>query len=649
MQETERSDHQKGLSRQPPAFRADIEGLRAICVIAVILSHAFAANVPGGFIGVDIFFVISGYLITQLLLNEHDRTGSIDLLQFAGRRVRRILPVATLVLVCTAISTLFLPTQDGRELGRHIVAAALFFHNIWQARVAVDYLGAANQENPLLHYWSLSVEEQFYLVWPLILFCLLRSVRTSVSRYRQMSLPLIISALWAASFAYSVITTTQFHVWAFFDPLSRAYQLLTGSFLAAVIRARPYDQFRFSDVVGLISLAAIVACFVGIEPRQAYPGSIAAIPTVASALLLFAGLDQGAIVAKALSNSTLRYVGRISFSWYLWHWPLLVFTPLAIADTAAAKWSAISFSFALAGLTYRCVEKPFREVRYFSQSLHRTYALAAGLVLAGVGTGVATVHFAPDLVPLGNGDYVSAARIKRDRPVIYEDRCLRRFEDVEHRDCHYGILGSKRTIVLLGDSHAGNWFEALNAAARDEGWGLLVRIKASCRPLDISQNVSDGGRERVYTECADWLSATLTEIEKLQPQLIIVASTRNPLPIEAERRVLERLAKAGSTIVIRDTPWFPQNAIACLRKTHNLSECAWPLKDLLSDDNYPKTPLSELPTGVKIMDLNQRICPRDLCSVIQDRMFVMFDAHHLTASFSRTLSGDFRSILRQVN
>jgi hypothetical protein len=166
----------------------------------------------------------------------------------------------------------------------------------------------------------------------------------------------------------------------------------------------------------------MLSCFVGIGPRHVYPGVIAAAPTMASALLMHANADQGAIVARAMSNSALRYIGRISFSWYLWHGPLLVFTRLAIGDVASARWAAIVVGFALAGLTYRFLEQPFRHGRYFSKSLRHTYLLGAGLVLSGAGTGIAMRHVAPDMVRIGDGVFVSAATIRRDRPVIYADR-----------------------------------------------------------------------------------------------------------------------------------------------------------------------------------------------------------------------------------
>lgn len=627
-------------------FRADIEGLRAVCVIAVVLYHAFPAWLRGGFIGVDIFFVISGYLITGLLLNEVQQTGGIDVLRFWGRRIRRILPAATVVLCCIAALALLFPALDTRMLSRHILAAAFFFHNLRQGWEAVDYLGAAHDDNPLLHYWSLSVEEQFYAVWPLVLVCTCFLFRGET---RQRTLTVLIAALWVASFAYSVYLTRTSPVWAFFDPLSRSWQLLSGAFLAAVEPSvRPLGA-RFGYALGSLCLAVLMASFAMISNRQPYPGLIAAIPTLAATLLIHANAGRQTGAAALLAHPALRYIGRISFSWYLWHWPLLVYGGMAFGDGVAPLAAMIALSFVLAALTYRFIEQPIRHGATFTRALAPTYALGLGLIGAGALTGVATRHLVPDGVNIGGGVSVSARTVRQDRPAIYSDRCLRRFADIDYPVCAYGVPSAARTVVLFGDSHAGNWFEPLNEAAKAEGWRLLVRIKASCRPVDADQIALEGGHERPYTECKAWRDAVLAEIDRAAPDLIVVAGTGHDLPEEAERRVLARLAAAGrSVIVMRDTAWFPEEAVACLRKTGDPARCEWSLAKLLPPLNYPRTPDADLPPGARILDMSHRLCPDARCRAVQAGKIVMFDSHHLTASFSRTLTGDFRAVLSGV-
>jgi peptidoglycan/LPS O-acetylase OafA/YrhL len=635
------------VERMRGTFRADIEGLRAVCVIAVVLYHAFPSWLRGGFIGVDIFFVISGYLITGLLLDEMQQTGRIHALRFWGRRIRRILPAATFVLCCIAALALLFPALDTRALSRHILAAAFFFHNIRQGWEAVDYLGAAHDGNPLLHYWSLSVEEQFYAVWPLVMVgaCFLFRRET-----RQRTFIVLIAALWVASFAYSVHLTRTSPAWAFFDPFSRSWQLLSGAFLATAepVLRQPGGN-RLNGALGYLCLSVLVACFAVISNHQPYPGLIAAVPTLAATLLIYANAGQRTGAAAILSNPALRCIGRISFSWYLWHWPMLVYGRMAFGDGLAAQAGMIALSFVLAALTYRFIEQPIRHGAVFARALVATYALGFGLVGAGAVTGVAMRHLVPDGVHIGSGVYLSARAIRQDRPVIYADRCLRRFADIDYPACAYGAPSGPRTVVLFGDSHAGNWFVPLDGAAKVEGWRLLVRIKASCRPIDADQIALEGGHERPYTECKSWRDAVLAEIDRLAPDLIVVAGTGHDLPVDAERRVLARLAAAGRSVVImRDTAWFPEEAVACVRKAGDPALCEWPLAKLLPPLNYPRTPDAELPPRTRVLDMSHRICPDARCRAVLDGRIVTFDSHHLTASFSKTLTADFRALLVDV-
>lgn len=625
-------------------FRTDIEGLRGVCVLAVVFYHAFPQWVSGGFVGVDVFFVISGYLITRLLLNELRDTGRVDLLGFWQRRIRRILPVATFVLCAVALAALFFPILDARSLGRHIAAAALFYHNIKQAKSATDYLGDDHKDNPLLHYWSLSVEEQFYVVWPILIVAALSLFPTKPNTQWKW-LAALAAGLLAASFAYSVYLTGREPSWAFFSTPTRAWQLLAGAVLAIIephIRLRKYGA---ANALGFVALAMLFGCFVMISDAYPYPGWAASLPTFAAAVLIFSNQTQASLAGAVLGNEPLRFVGRISFSWYLWHWPLLVFGRLAFGDTTTALLAAIAVSFLLAIATYYAIEQPVRRAPLFASNRRHAYSLGVGLIAAGALTGVGLRHLAPDSIHIGNGVHVSGAQVKKDRPRIYPDQCLVRFSETKSPPCIYGAPGAQRTVVLIGDSHAANWFEPLDVAARQEGWRLVVRIKASCRPIDAVQIASEGGRKRPYVECEEWLKTTLDEIEAINPDLIVVAGTRHRLDLAAETRVIRRLAETARTVVMRDTPWLPVDALKCLRETRDPEQCKWPLKRLTVRHAYPRTPKEDLPENAEILDLNSLICPNNVCRVVLDGQIVMFDSHHLTASFSQRFSGKFREIL----
>jgi len=307
----------------------------------------------------------------------------------------------------------------------------------------------------------------------------------------------------------------------------------------------------------------------------------------------------------------------------------------------------IILSFCLSVMSYRYVEQPVRRSQVLLGKPHYVYALGAGLIAVAALSGVSARHLAPDAVHIGNGIYLSSDAIKSDRPRIYTDQCLVRFDGTVSPPCSYGLEAGSKTVVLLGDSHAANWFAPLNRAAKQEDWRLLVRTKASCRPVDVEQTRADGGRKRPYTECTQWLATTFDEIERIKPDLVVVAGTRHKLDIDAETRVIQRLARAAPTVVVRDIPWLPVDALGCLRSAKQPEDCAWPMAQLLKGRTYPRTPSDAMPSNAQILDLNSALCANDTCSVVQDGQVTRFDAHHLTASFSRRFTDHFRALMRE--
>ncbi len=291
----------------------------------------------------------------------------------------------------------------------------------------------------------------------------------------------------AGSFALCLDTVATNRSLAFFSTFTRCWQLLTGALVALAVMSSATVRPLLANALGLAAAVVLLGSTVTISEAVPYPGFAALAPTGAAALLIYSGASsRPTLVGFALSLRPLKYVGRLSYSWYLWHWPLLVFAGLTsgIGHTLAA----IALSFLLAAATYHFIECPVRFSARLKSSPRLTYALGASLVALAVGTGLAMKHFAPDKVDIGNGILLSRDAIKSDRPIIYRDRCLLRFDDIAYAPCVYGTAAGDRTVVLLGDSHAGNWFSPLDAAARELGWRLLVRIKASCRPIDGPQN-----------------------------------------------------------------------------------------------------------------------------------------------------------------
>lgn len=625
-------------------FRPDIEGLRGVCVAAVVLYHAFPSALPGGFTGVDVFFVISGFLITQLLLREFKLTGRFDLADFWARRARRILPAATFVLCGTALIALTLAAIDARLLGRNMIAAALFYYNWRQAGEAVDYLAADDRDNPLLHYWSLAVEEQFYLAWPLLLTAVAFWRRYDASWAMTTLVAALIAVLAIASFALCVYLTATNAPLAFFSTFSRSWQLLTGAFFAVISVQAKTLRPRLAGAIGISCILALLASFIWITAAASYPGYAALVPTGAAALLLHFGASRTSWASVGLAAAPLRYVGRISFSWYLWHWPLLVFGKAVLAENIAVSWIAIFLSFCLASVTYRFVEKPIRWSATLRTSRRRTLGFGLALISLGAGAGLAMKSYGPDSVPVGAGAFISGNAIKFDRPIIYRDRCMLRIDDVQYSACEYGATSGNKTVVLFGDSHAGNWFSALNEAAKKQNWRLLVRVKASCRPIEARQFRRDGLE---YHECAAWRRAVIDELRALTPNLIVIAAMADNLPAEGEMKIIQRLADMAPTVVMRDTPALPETPATCLRRTGDPLACTWRFEDVRSRTSYPITREAELPKNARILDLNKRICPQGICRAVTDQLVLMTDKHHISDSFSATLADEFEKLLEQ--
>ena len=325
-----------GAEKVDQHYRPDIEGLRAVAVVAVVLFHAGVMFLPGGFVGVDVFFVISGFLITGMLWRETGRTGTVSLRRFWAARARRLLPASVLVGIITAVaSAMLLPPLQSKTVSIDAITSALYVSNYWFAFTGVNYFGRENllAPSPFQHYWSLGVEEQFYLVWPLLILFTAWVIR----RFRRgrvdgptspMPYLAVLALIAAVSFFLSVALTYVLPPFAYFSLPTRAWQLALGgivAFTAPWWRKLPVAP---AAMVGWCGLGLIVAAYVLIDGTSPYPGVVAALPTAGAALVIAAGCAASSSGAGALlGTAPMRAIGRVSYSWYLWHWPVLVLVP----------------------------------------------------------------------------------------------------------------------------------------------------------------------------------------------------------------------------------------------------------------------------------------------------------------------------------
>jgi peptidoglycan/LPS O-acetylase OafA/YrhL len=641
--------------RHSLAFRPDIEGLRGIAILLVVGYHSGLHAFPGGYVGVDVFFVLSGFLITGLLIKELESTGRVNLGEFYARRCRRLLPAVLLVVVTTLIAgrILYAPFEQ-RDVTRGAFATAIYASNVWFARRAVEYLATDVGAHPLLHTWSLAVEEQFYLVWPVLLSATLWLPRMRRPRFWS---AVVLAVLGVVSLAICVWLTRAAQPWAFFSSPARAWEFAIGGLVSLLADRR---VFRAPAVQALswLGLLAIIGSALLFDRDTVFPGLAALLPVLGTAAILIRPSGHPTLLAGLLSMRPLRVVGLLSYSWYLWHWPVLRFGEVLTGPlTLTVRLTCVGLAFVLASVTFKLIENPVRRSRWLAQRPRVSLAFA-GTSTAAAALLALTVQAAADRSATTPGQR-AFTDARDDVPTIYRSGCHLAYGDTEAPDCSFGDLSSNQTIALFGDSHAAQWFTAVEKVARDRGWKLVALTKSSCPAASVQ--VLLPALNRKYVECDAWRESTISRLIALHPIAVIMASSslylaqgesagQSVSPAEwmaGTRRTLSRLSGAGvSTVVLRDDPYPGFDVPTCLARAawtpwlfHG--GCGFTLA--LARD--PAVFQSELEAGaalrgVTFVDLSESICATDggHCEPVRDGVVKYRDSHHLTSRFSSTLA-----------
>ncbi|MER5727220.1 SGNH hydrolase domain-containing protein [Streptomyces sp. NPDC002138] len=671
------SGGESGPSPHRSAFRPDIEGLRAVAVLAVLAFHAGIPGMAGGFVGVDVFFVISGYLITGLLVREAITTGRIRLGDFFSRRARRLLPSAAVVLGAVAVAGAWLTVPLRRAaLEYDVVAAALSFTNWRFVARQTDYLAAGHDQSPLLHFWSLAVEEQFYLFWaPLmavIAFCAARAVRRG--RVVRAVVALVTLLLAVGSFALSLRWTEHSVSLAYLGTPSRVWQFAAGALLALL----PWHLLRgprpLRLLCGWAGAAAIGWCVVSYDASTSYPGSAALVPTLGAAAVILAAIPgrgerdvQGAYgVGRLLAGRAPRAVGRLSYTLYLWHWPVLV---LAEAGLGALGWpakTALTLASVLPALaTMRWVERPLRRSRTVSELPRRglavgVTAIVMPVVLAlvvgtatlrllgpdtpvdlrglppGAASGPTLLARGPAAPPLDGPVVPGPAQASKDFPP--DGDCEVDPAVTRSPACLFGAVNSPDRIVLLGDSHAGQWFSPLLALASQRGWALQELVKQGCPLPKVAVDSPQLGR--TYRECDTWRADALDRLrQQPKPRLVVISSlgryTADPALLAAGwEETLKPLRALGVPIVyIEDTPVPGRDIPACVSGSPTApGTCAFSREAAQLPDALARRIASGALPGVRSISVNPVLCPGTgpTCPAVLDRILLYRDDSHLT-------------------
>jgi len=658
----------------PAAFRPDVEGLRAVAIIAVLLAHAGVGPAEGGFAGVDVFFVISGFLITQLLVRELDRTGAISLTRFFAGRVKRLMPQVLAVIAAVVVaSSLLLSPVRADAVAADVMAAGVYAMNWRLSESAVDYFAAGEADRPLDHFWSLAVEEQFYVVWPLLLLAVAVLARRRAGGTHA-PLVAVLVTIAAASFAFAVQRAATAPEQAYFSAPGRAWELAVGGVLAVALLRRRLGRSAAAAAAWL-GVAAIVAATLLLDAGSAMPGAPALLPVLGAAALLAAG--TGAVTTlptRALSTRPARFVGRISYAWYVWHWPVLVFAAPALGPLTAPEGLAVTMASLVPALfTHRFIEEPLRRSK---AHLRRPRAILIGAIAGpavAVASGVALSASLTSPAALqaskaeGAGQLTRTGTIQesatalRPRPVdAAEDRgkpvddgCLVPERATSSPACVYGARRSRTTAVLFGDSHAAQLFPALERVAERRGWRLVVLTKAGCPPSAVPV-VSPLSRRR-YPECDTWRERTLRRIEREErPALVLAAGSAVHQVFDGSRRldggaaaealaagwrpVLRRLRGAARDVaVVSDPPRVTFDVPACVAEhLDELRRCAFARGPAAERATRVSAAAGAIP-GVRVLDPTAQLCLGDTCPSVIGDVLVYRNSGHLTASFVATL------------
>ncbi|HEX9178339.1 MAG TPA: acyltransferase family protein [Mycobacterium sp.] len=677
-------------------FRADIEGLRAVAVLAVVLFHAGFPGVTGGFVGVDVFFVISGFLITGLLWRDVSTRGSIRLLRFYGGRARRLLPASATVLVATAVvSCVLLPPLQARGVLGDAIACAVYVGNYRFAIDGTDYLASDAPPSPLQHYWSLGVEEQFYLLWPALIIGTAWLVLRARRGARSSAAPylLILGIVAAASFLISLASTHSFPSWGFFSLPTRAWELAVGGLVALTASRWRRLSDRSAAIAGWGGLLLIVLTCIELNETTPYPGTAALLPVFGTALVVGAGCavsDRG--VGRALSRPVMRTIGRVSYSWYLWHWPVLLLAPALLGHSLglAGRLVAVGVSFVLAVLTLGLIENPIRFAAPVRRSAARSLVL--GAAVTAVAACAATVLLVIRPLPVGQGTAAAAmtvtspapsstqdgavaqmtARVQAavtasvavqavpsnlspslaeapgDKPTVFLNGCVRSWREVGQDECASGDTASATTVALVGDSHAAMWNPAFEPLAQQRHWRLETLGKVTCPLMELPITSPYLGRQ--YTECEQWRTDVLNRLAAERPRLIVVSMSRrygadfgftsfDPAWVNGLSRLVSRLRATGAAVLVLGPIPDPLTTVPTCVSGHlnDAQACSPPRSEAVNDAGNATEAAATTAAGGQYADLTSLFCTTDRCPVIVGNNLVYRDDNHVTIEYAQAL------------
>lgn len=673
--------------------RPDIQAFRALAVLSVVIFHLWPNRLTGGFVGVDVFFVISGFLITQHLLRDV-ANGTFSVITFWARRIRRLLPASLTVLFFTAIGILLIAPRDLwptwiSEIG----SSAAYFQNWALANNSVDYLAADNAASPTQHFWSLSVEEQFYFALPILIWILVLSVRRRGFSTISKTIIAMLLMIVLASLIAGIYLTYAEPVSSYFFTQVRAWQFGAGALLAAswsyVPQARGYKYSSF-----IIGIVFIVASAFMLDGQMAYPGYLALIPTIGAVLALSSDIEAGAI-AKTLSWKPIQFIGDVSYSIYLWHWPLIILLPIVIGNLSTiSKVAIIVVSFGLAWLSQKYIEQPF--INFGRSNGAKNYraitgmAVACGVLLfssmtvsaqadASIRVDLAnqqkTVNAgldclgaasnAPDGVACNNPDLAkillpSTELASHDSPSLLLPAFCQgtKASDAVPKPCNLTGKNSETKIALIGDSHSAQYMAPMLSLAKKNDWQVVSYSKGGC-PLSYAERTHD---VVLKAACKKWVKAAVKQLTTQGFDLVVTsqvsgtewASGKAKATIYAQDGLVKIWKEINShgvpVLVMKDNPRPIKASILCIQKNKfdNFAACQNLKKTAMLFDPQPGAVAKLNSKLTKLADFTNVYCDASKCDAVIGGVIVNRDENHLTNTFARTLAPYIEKEIKQL-
>ena len=686
-------------------IRRDIEGLRAIAVCFVVLFHTKFLGFTGGFVGVDVFFVVSGFLITTLLISEHSSVGKISLKHFYARRARRLLPASALVIAFTALaSRIWLEPLRLRNIGADAFASGGFFSNILFSIRSTDYLQAGQPPSPFQHFWSLSVEEQFYIVWPALLILLLWK-----SRDRHLRAIVAIGSLSVLSLSLCMWQTSHSQPWAFFGLHTRAWELGVGALVALCWKYIEQLPHFFRAAIGWFGLTAIILSGLLITEKMAFPGKLALLPVFATALVLMAGQDTNWGPQCVLSLKPLQWIGTRSYSIYLWHWPVLIIAESHAGRglTVSERLVAIACAVIAASLSHHFLENPVRHSVSLQAKPRLALMVGGALIISSLSVGlvlrnssvalstdvvaeppvaitttttaqvvspkstttiVSTIPDGPppsivntkapiEAVITGASTDVVPANLQpplreaaSDKPEIYDNGCHVGLSNIEPKICVYGDTESDFTVALYGDSHAAQWFPALNQIAIEHHWRLVILTKMGCTTINLITSNSLVGP--TYPTCRPWREKVIERFIAENVRVVLMTNSNRLTDPTTNQPFADAIVKAGnatllpvlqkmgiSPILMTDTPYPGSDVPICLSKAiKNVRSCTVTRAKGIRANRQQTIIDAAVKNGAQYLDISNWVCSIDTCPVITGNILMYRDSNHLTTTYVEFLT-----------